>query len=102
MPIISRIYYAEHGDLKILKLYTTPGGLSLGVWLVTQCRVREGQIQGNLTEQQIARLDSMGMRWEKVDSRPHRLEMAQGSKRESENLNVSANHKTGEDVGLCG
>ena len=57
------IYYAEHGNLNIPKLYTTPGGLSLGVWLVTQRRVREGQIQGNLTEQQIARLDSIGMVW---------------------------------------
>ena len=57
------IYYAEHGDLNVPKLYTTPGGLSLGVWLITQRRVREGQIQGNLTEQQIARLDSIGMVW---------------------------------------
>ena len=57
------IYYAEHGDLNIPKRYTTPAGLSLGEWLVTQRRVREGQIQGNLTEQQIARLDSIGMVW---------------------------------------
>ena len=57
------IYYAEHGDLNIPKRYTTPAGLSLGVWLVTQRRVRERQIQGNLTEQQIARLDSIGMVW---------------------------------------
>ena len=55
------IYYAEHGNLNVPKLYTTPSGLSLGVWLVTQRRVREGQTQGNLTEQQIARLDSIGM-----------------------------------------
>ena len=33
------------------------------MWLITQRRVREGQIQGNLTEQQIARLDSIGMVW---------------------------------------
>lgn len=57
------IYYAEHGNLNIPKRYTTPAGLSLGVWLVTQRRVREGQIPGNLTEQQIARLDSIGMVW---------------------------------------
>lgn len=57
------IYYAEHGSLNIPKRYTTPAGLSLGVWLVTQRRVREGQIQGNLTEQQIARLDRIGMYW---------------------------------------
>lgn len=57
------IYYAEHGGLNIPKRYTTPAGLSLGVWLVTQRRVREGQIQGNLTEPQIERLDSIGMVW---------------------------------------
>ena len=57
------IYYAEHGNLNVPKLYTIPSGLSLGVWLVTQRRVREGQTQGNLTEQQIARLDSIGMVW---------------------------------------
>ena len=57
------IYYAEHSSLNIPKRYTTPAGLSLGVWLVTQRRVREGQIQGNLTEPQIERLDSIGMVW---------------------------------------
>ena len=170
------IYYAEHGDLNVPKLYTTSGGLSLGVWLITQRRVREGQIQGNLTQQQIARinrivmywgnrndrqwnegyqeakryfdahgnlnvpadyvspcgynlgnwvkrqrntrqnpeksravlteeriakLDAIEMRQEKADSRLRRLEPAQESKRKSENLNVSANHKTGEEIGLC-
>ena len=57
------IYYAEHGNLKVPKMYKTPTGLNLGVWLTTQRRVREGRIQGNLTEQQIARLDSIGMVW---------------------------------------
>ena len=57
------IYYAEHGDLNVPKRYTTPGGLSLGVWLITQRRVREGQIQGDLTQRQITRLDSIGMVW---------------------------------------
>ena len=63
------IYYAEHGNLNVPKLYTIPSGLSLGVWLVTQRRVREGQTQGNLTKQQIARLDSIGMVWGNRDDR---------------------------------
>ena len=63
------IYYAEHGNLNVPKLYTIPSGLSLGVWLVTQRRVREGQTQGHLTEQQIARLDSIGMVWGNRDDR---------------------------------
>lgn len=58
------IYYAEHGNLNIPKRYTTPAGLSLGAWLATQRRVRAGQTAGNLTKQQIARLDSIGMCWE--------------------------------------
>ena len=33
-------YFDAHGNLNVPKLYTTPGGLSLGVWLVTQRRVR--------------------------------------------------------------
>ena len=57
------IYYAEHGDLKVPKQYKTPAGLSLGMWLTTQRRVREGKTPGNLTEQQITRLDGIGMVW---------------------------------------
>lgn len=35
----------------------------MGTWLITQRRVREGQIPGQLTQQQIQRLDSIGMVW---------------------------------------
>ena len=58
------IYYAQHGDLNVPKRYTTPAGLSLGAWIVTQRRVRAGQTSGTLTAQQIARLDGIGMVWE--------------------------------------
>lgn len=77
------IYYAEHGDLNIPKRYTTPAGLSLGGWLVTQRRVREGKISGSLTEQQVARLDSIGMVWgdRKEIAWQHRLELAQEYKK---------------------
>lgn len=57
------IYYAEYGDLNIPKRYSTPAGLSLGEWLTTQRRIRAGQRTGSLTEQQIERLDSIGMQW---------------------------------------
>ena len=72
------IYYAEHGNLNIPKRYTTPAGLSLGEWLTTQRRVRAGQIPGNLTEQQIARLDSIGMEWG-VGTRSGRSEKISGA-----------------------
>lgn len=58
------IYYAEHGNLNVPKRYTTPAGLSLGEWVITQRKVRAGQRTGNLTEQQITRLDSIEMQWD--------------------------------------
>jgi len=58
------IYYAEHGDLNVPVRYTTPVGLSLGSWLQVQRLVRNGKRAGSLSEQQIRRLDSIGMVWD--------------------------------------
>ena len=59
------LYYAEHGDLKVPLRYKTPGGLSLGDWVQTQRQIRKGKRTfGTLTQQQIERLDSIGMVWE--------------------------------------
>ena len=90
------IYYAEHGDLNIPKRYKTPVGLSLGEWLTTQRRVRAGQISGNLTGQQIARLDSIGMEWEnRNDAAWQRgLEEAKKFQEQFGNLLVPAKYKT--------
>ena len=90
------IYYAEHGDLNVPKRYKTPVGLSLGEWLTTQRRVRAGQISGNLTEQQIARLDSVGMEWEnRNDAAWQRgLEEAKKFQEQFGNLLVPAKYKT--------
>lgn len=61
----ARIYFAEHGDLCVPLRYKTPGGLSLGDWVQTQRRLRRGKCQfGVLTQQQIDKLDSIGMVWE--------------------------------------
>ena len=96
------IYYAEHGSLNILKRYTTPAGLSLGEWLTTQRRVRAGQIPGNLTEQQIARLDSIGMEWgNRNDAAWERgLEEARKFREQFGNLQVPAKYKTKDDYPL--
>ena len=96
------IYYAEHGSLKIPKRYTTPAGLSLGEWLTTQRRVRAGQIPGNLTEQQIARLDSIGMEWgNRNDAAWERgLEEARKFREQFGNLQVPAKYKTKDDYPL--
>ena len=97
------IYYAEHGNLNIPAEYVSPGGYNLGNWVKRQRYTRQNPEKSCavLTEERIAKLDTIGMRWEKADSRPRRLELAQGPHREIEKLNVSANHKTGEDIGLC-
>lgn len=63
-------YAAEHGNLNVPKKYVTPGGLSLGTWIIVQRGVRAGTRDGVLTEQQIERLDSIGMVWQ------NRLEVA--------------------------
>ena len=96
-------YFDAHGDLNVPADYVSPNGYNLGNWVKRQRYTRQNPEKSCavLTEERIAKLDEIGMRWEKADSRPRRLELAQESKRKSENLNVSANHKTGEDIGLC-
>ena len=96
------IYYAEHGNLNIPKRYTTPAGMSLGEWLTTQRRVRAGQIPGNLTEQQIARLDSIGMEWgNRNDAAWERgLKEARKFREQFGNLQVPAKYKTKNDYPL--
>ena len=57
-------YYAEHGDLEMPLDYCTPGGLALGKWIFKQRALRAGTMPGaQLQEEQIARLDAIGMRW---------------------------------------
>lgn len=59
----ARNYQETHGDLKVPKNYLTEDGLALGSWLTTQRRVRAGKINGILTEEQIQKLDRIGMIW---------------------------------------
>lgn len=57
-------YYEQNGNLEISgEHYFTEEGYPLGRWLQTQRRVRAGTQGGILTEEQIARLDSIGMIW---------------------------------------
>ena len=58
-------YYREHGDLDIPAAYSTPDGLQLGTWIFRQRDIRKGKVKGTpLTDEQIARLDSLGMAWD--------------------------------------
>ena len=57
-------YFKENGHLKIPKNYVTAQGLNLGSWLLTQKRVHEGKVAGNLTEEQSKKLEAIGMVWD--------------------------------------
>lgn len=60
-------YYREHGDLEIPSQYTV-SGIWLAKWIDEQRQIKNGKRKGkSLTEEQIARLDSIGMRWEKKE-----------------------------------
>ena len=57
-------YFKQNGNLKVPKRYVTEQGLHLGMWLVTQRRVYAGKVVGVLSEEQIQRLEAIGMDWE--------------------------------------
>ena len=53
-------YYLEHGDLEVPIKYETPSGFGLGVWLGAQ---RAAHKAGELPQEQLERLDALGMDW---------------------------------------
>lgn len=64
MYAAARRYYEENGNLDVPKRYTTEDGLSLGQWLYTQRRVYMKRVNGLLTDEQIEKLNAIGMRWQ--------------------------------------
>ncbi|NCE65113.1 hypothetical protein D1159_11140 [Pseudoflavonifractor sp. 524-17] len=56
-------YYQQFGNLEIPKQYKTSEGYSLGMWILTQRRVRAGSVHGTLGEERIQKLDAIGMVW---------------------------------------
>ena len=60
----AEVYFRANGDLDVPKRYVTAEGLPLGSWLATQRKVKRGLCNGRLTQEQIERLDSIGMIWE--------------------------------------
>ena len=66
MYAVAEKYYHENGALDPPKKFITEDGYALGSWLTTQRRVRSGKINGILTDEQIEKLDKIGMRWDSV------------------------------------
>ena len=61
---VAKGYREEFGDLEVPARYVTKEGYSLGQWVDTQRKIRKGTVKGTLTPAQIAKLDTIGMRWE--------------------------------------
>ena len=108
------IYYAEHGDLKVPKQYKTPaglnvpaeyvspGGYNLGNWVKRQryTRLNPDKGCGVLTPERIARLNAIGMQWDKPDPWQHRYKLAQKYKKDHGNLEIPAKYKTADGIWL--
>lgn len=61
-------YYKENGNLEVPARYITEEGYALGSWLNNQKAIRKGTIVGKLTEDQIQKLNSIGMIWDSLDN----------------------------------
>ena len=59
-------YHREHGNLDVPYYYVNSDGVKLGVWIANTrfARRTEGTGRAELTKDQIARLDELGMIWE--------------------------------------
>ena len=66
MYSVAKRYYETHGNLEVEKRYITEEGYSLGAWLNTQRLVYAGKARGILTDEQVEKLNAIGMRWESV------------------------------------
>ena len=63
-------YHREHGDLDIPSGYVSKDGLKVGAWLRRQRALRQRKAVGTeLTEEQIQRLDAIGMNWDFIFDR---------------------------------
>ena len=82
--------------------YCSPDGYALGKWVKRQryTRLSPEKSCGVLTPERIARLDAIGMQWDKPDPWQHRLELAQAYQREHGNLDIPAKYKTEDGIWL--
>ena len=63
----AKCYFDAHGDLKVPADYVSPDGYALGKWVKRQRYTRHNPEKSCavLTAERIAKLDAIGMRWEK-------------------------------------
>lgn len=90
-------YYLEHGDLEVPIKYETPAGFGLGVWLGAQ---RAAHKAGELPQEQVERLDALGMDWTNRNDRKWMslYDVAAAYYHEHGNLNVPSEYVTPDGV----
>ena len=91
------LYYLEHGDLEVPIKYETPSGFGLGVWLGAQ---RAAHKAGELPQEQVERLDALGMDWTNRNDRKWMslYDVAAAYYHEHGNLNVPSEYVTPDGV----
>ena len=90
-------YYLEHGDLEVPIKYETSSGFGLGVWLGAQ---RAAHKAGELPQEQVERLDALGMDWTNRNDRKWMslYDVATAYYHEHGNLNVPSEYVTPDGV----
>lgn len=90
-------YYLEHGDLEVPIKYETPSGFGLGVWLGAQ---RASHKAAELPQEQVERLDALGMDWTNRNDRKWMslYDVAAAYYHEHGNLNVPSEYVTPDGV----
>ena len=91
-------YHREHGDLEVPNTYVAPNGIRLGAWIFKQRALRRAgensKVGATLTQEQIERLDSIGMLWKSKHERSWTQGYEEAKKYAAEhgNLNVPATY----------
>jgi superfamily II DNA or RNA helicase len=100
--LAAKEYRKNHGDLRVTKSYVTQEGLTLGSWIQTQRRVHSGKVAGKLTQEQIEKLDLLGMEWEDGSARSWNrgYEALLSYKKEYGNVDVKATYITKDGYAL--
>ena len=98
----AKSYYEQNGSLNVPKRYKTPDGYSLGTWIMTQRRVRSGQISGHLSEDRIRKLDGIGMIWQSISDMNWEKNYAalKAYHAEHGNIDIKAGYETDSGIAL--
>jgi len=95
-------YYKEHGNLLIASTFKTDNGLSLGRWILSQRRIKNGSIPGVMSESRIQALESIAMVWTNITEYnfERAYEYAKLYYNENGNLDVAHSYTTPDEFAL--